>query len=314
MKVLGSLSSRDAGRVRTTGPRAPWWSAPDPAPDVARSVPELTDDEHMICLRLGRRVTQGDFQVPSIPVVAAEAVALLDQPNPESQQISRLIARDQQLAADVVSFANSALFAGVMKVSNIPQAVARVGFKRTRNLILASSLRGLIYGKCELAIAENLWRHSIGCAMIAARIARNWRCHPDDAYLAGLFHDVGKTVVLALINGAVLKSKGSALRTEFVQHTLDLYHEGVGVAVTTQWKLPEHVVEAIRRHTETESVKLTRPQAIVALANNVCHRLKVGETDDGRPIAAPVTLEALGATESDLPQLLEGVKEVLDPA
>src|SRR5262245_26980660 len=204
MNSLRSSSTQDAGRVRPTTRHTPWWKSGETTRVIEKAAPDLTDDEHMICLRLGKRVNQGEFQVPSVPLVAAEAVALLDQPNPESAQISKLIQRDQQLAADVVSFANSALFAGVMRVSNIPQAVARVGFNRTRNLILASSLRGLIYGQCELRRAEDLWRHSIGCATIASRIARNWRSHPDDAYLGGLFHDVGKTVVLALLSGAVL--------------------------------------------------------------------------------------------------------------
>jgi putative nucleotidyltransferase with HDIG domain len=313
MKSLESTSSQDANRVRpAVAPRAPWWVARNPAPQGPKPELDLTDEEHLLCLRVGQRANLGDFHIPSIPLVAAEAVAVLNHADPDPRRISKLIQRDHQLAADVVSFANSALFAGVMPVTNIPQAIARVGFHRTRNLILASSLRGLILGACEAGRAERLWRHSLGCASISSRIARNLRSAPDDAYLAGLFHDVGKAVVLSILSNAALKSK-TPRRAEFVDHVVELYHEGVGVAVTTQWRLPDHVVKAIQKHTESANTALTKPQAIIALSDNVCHRLNLGVADDGRPIASEATLEALGVRPEDLSQIFEGVLDVLDP-
>jgi putative nucleotidyltransferase with HDIG domain len=313
MKSLEYQGSHESDEVRLVDSRAPWWVARNPAPEGPPPEPDLTDDEHLICLKVGQRANLGDFQVPSIPFVAAEAVAVLNSADPDPLRISKLIQRDHQLAADVVSFANSALFAGVMQVTNIPQAIARVGFHRTRNLILASSLRSLIYGSCEAGRAERLWRHSVACASIASRIARNLRSPPDDAYLAGLFHDVGKAVVLSLLD-AVAKSRSTPRRAEFVDHVIEIYHEGVGVAVSTQWKLPDHVVKAIRKHTEGSGSRLTRPQAIIAISDNVCHRLNLGVADDGRPIASEATLQSLGVTVEDLPILFEGVLDVIDPA
>lgn len=285
-----------------------WWDGGD---EIVHDVEEtaLSDAEHLICLRIGKKANSGDFAVPRIPIVAAQVLGLLSQADPEPKEVAKLICKDHQLAVDVISFANSALFAGVMEVSNIPEAVARVGFHRTRNLILASSLRGLIFGKCNAQRAESLWRHSIGCAAVSARIARNLRSHPDDAYLAGMFHDVGKVVCLALLESAT--KGGAPCRPEFVDHVLDLYHEGVGVAVTAEWTLPGHVIDAIRKHDEKHAARLTKPQAIVALADNVCRRLKIGVRDDGRVIARGATLEALETAPGDLGRVLEGVRGVV---
>jgi putative nucleotidyltransferase with HDIG domain len=303
-----SLSSQDADGVRTSEKR-PWWVAPEQEFRSDGAAPEISDDEHMVTLRVGRQASLGDFRIPQIPAVAAETLAMLEQAEPDSRQVSKVILRDQQLAADVIKFANSSLFAGVMDVSNIPQAISRVGFHRTRNLILAASMRATVYSACELDRAERLWRHSCGCAAVAARIARNLRCNPDDSYLAGLFHDVGKTIVLSLLDKEVLRSRPVSRRADFVDHVLDLYHEHVGAVVAREWRLPEHVVNAIRHHTENEG-PLTKPQAIVALANNVCRRLNIGVTDDGRSIAGDALLEALGAAREDLGGVLEGVREL----
>jgi putative nucleotidyltransferase with HDIG domain len=285
----------------------PWWIAPDGLQPPGHESYEPNGEEQIIAARVFRQTALGHFRIPQIPAIAARVVALLAKPDADGNEISRLIHEDQQLAADVIAFSNSSLFAGATKNTNIPQAIGRVGFRRTRSLIFAASLRAVIYSGCEATRAENLWRHAVGCAAISACIAQNLRCNADDLYLAGLLHDVGKTVVLSLLDTIALRCNHLPLRPEFVDHMLVLHHENVGCAVVTHWALPPHVEEAVRSHTDTAGIEMTRQQAIVALANNACHRLGVGETDDGRLIAGPSILEALGAAEVDLPRILEGV-------
>ena len=156
-----------------------------------------------------------------------------------------------------------------------------------------------------------LWRHACGCGGIAAQIAKNVRENPDDLYLAGLFHDVGKTVVLSLLDTIAVRSRQAALRPEFVDLVLAEHHQMAGREVVKRWELPEQVAEAVRCHTETPGVTLTRVQAIVALANNCCRRLEIGVVDDGRPIAGPGILAAFGAAEIDVPAMVEGVPEAV---
>jgi putative nucleotidyltransferase with HDIG domain len=293
----------DAGTVAMR----PWWVA---SAELVTNLPpacEPTDQERILSSRVERQTALGHFRIPQIPEVAARAMAMLAKADADTTDISRLIHEDQQLAADVIAFSNSSLFTGTLKTTNIPQAINRVGFRRTRSLIFAASLRAVIYSGCEVERAETLWRHSCGCAAIAARIAQNLRFNADDSYLAGLFHDVGKTVVLSLLDTIAVRSQQLPLRPVFVEYVLAQHHERVGSEVARHWKLPDHVQQAIRSHTESPGVQLTSGQAIVALANNACKRLGVGETDDGQPIAGPAVLEALGAEEKDLAQLLEGV-------
>jgi putative nucleotidyltransferase with HDIG domain len=302
-------SAPEQGAVATLA----WWTSPGGLAAGARAAFQATQQEQILATRVEKQTTLGHFRIPQIPEVAARAVALLAQQDVDANDVSRLIHQDQQLAADVIAFSNSSLFAGTRKTTNIPDAINRVGFRRTRSLIFAASLRSVIYGGCEVARAEELWRHSVGCASFAARIAHNVRQSADDAYLAGLFHDVGKTVVLSVLDTIALRAQQLPLRTDFVEHMLACHHERVGAEVARHWNLPEHVCDAIRNHTADHDGPVSIGQAIVCLANNVCRRLNVGEQDDGRPIASKAVLAALGAEERDLPQLLDGVRETVFP-
>jgi putative nucleotidyltransferase with HDIG domain len=288
---------------------AGWWIAPADVQPARFAAWQPTPEEEILATRVERQIAVGHFRIPQIPAIAAKVVRMLVMPEADSQEISALIHEDQQLAADVVSFSNSSLFAGATKNTNIPQALGRVGFRRTRNLIFAASLRAAIYSGCEVHRAERLWRHACACAAISARIAQNVRCCPDDLYLAGLFHDVGKTVVLSLLDTIALRARQPTLRAAFVEHALELHHEKVGTQVVRHWGLPGQVEEAVSVHTECPGISFTRAQAVVTLANNACWRLNIGEVDDGRPIAGPAVLAALGATKADIPMLLFGVPE-----
>src|SRR5688572_13369226 len=185
MHSIGSPTAEEGGAAGTgaTG----WWSARSPRRAERIAPFEPTEQEERLASRVDRHTRLGHFRIPQVPRIATEAIALLALPDADPAPISRLIHHDQQLAADVIAFANSAVFAGTAKVTNIPEAIMRVGMRRTRSLIFAASLRAVVYSGCELKRAELLWRHACGCAAIAARIAQNIGRVHDDLYLAGLF-------------------------------------------------------------------------------------------------------------------------------
>ncbi len=312
MKPSGGLRVTAGIGVAEQVASPPWWVASAGTVTIEPAVIELGDAEALLASRVERNTRLGHFRIPQVPAVAAEAMGLLSHPDVDAAAVSSLIHKDQQLASDVVSFANSALFAGAGAVTNIPQAIVRVGFRRTRSLIFASCLRAVVYGGSELPRAERLWRHSIGCACIAARIAKNVGRDPDDLYLAGLFHDIGKAVVLALLDTLAVRSQHKILRSEFIDWTIQQHHERVGAELALQWNLPDEVIDCIQRHSESDDVPLTAAQAIIAIANNACHRLHVGSQDDGRAVAGPHALAALAITEADLPRVLDGVPDAIE--
>lgn len=288
----------------------PWWEIrrDSPAPPADTSPMEAA-----IRARTVAAVAGGRFTIPQVPAVAIEAMNLLARPDSDLADIGKVVERDQRLAADLLSYANSALFAGAAQATNLPQALMRVGFKRARGVLLSACLKGAMYSGAEVKRAERLWRHSCASAAACARIARNLGLNADDLYLCGLFHDVGKLVVLSILDQVGLRSAPQPVRAEVVEAIVEDLHERVGAEVAMQWGLPDDIVDVVQRHREKDATSLTVAQAVVSIADYCCRRLGAGasdtEADDGGPVAGLIALRSLQFTPDRLAMLLEGVRE-----
>jgi putative nucleotidyltransferase with HDIG domain len=309
MSAAGNGSS-SAVADEATKSKSPWWEVRRVGPDAPQN---LAEHESALIARVAAQVSEGKFTIPQIPAVAIEAMNLLARTDSDLKQISDVVSRDQRLAADILSTANSALFAGAAKATNLSAALMRVGFRRARSVLLQACLRGAMYSGAELKRAERLWRHSCAAAAASARIAKNLGLNADDYYLCGLFHDVGKLVVLALLDQVGLRSSPKPVRPEVAELIVEDFHERVGAEVALQWGLPDDVVDVVQRHREKDASTMTAAQAIVSVADFCCRRLGAGasdtEFDDGSPVAGLLALRTLQFTPDRLAFLLEGVRE-----
>lgn len=133
--------------------------------------------------------------LPVFPAVAQRALALLASDNCSFGEIEKLVASDSILAARMIEAANSAAFAGVSPVTTIRSALVRIGTELGRRILISASLRQMFASRRLRA----LWDHSIEVAAMAASIARDsQRCDPEEAFLAGLMHDIGQLMILRL--------------------------------------------------------------------------------------------------------------------
>jgi HD-like signal output (HDOD) protein len=265
---------------------------------------------------LATRIQESTGELPPMPAVAAQALELLSKDTATAVQLDQLISRDPSLATQVLRLANSSFYARGSAVKSVRQAVVNIGFNATRSAILAASMRGLYrsFGPRE----QLLWEHAFGCGLAARLIAQKVRQDsPDQAFLAGLLHDVGQTVLLLKVpdrmgpildgvrDGRVEDSRG--LESE----AFGFDHADVGQLLARRWRFGpeiEHVIGGHHDPSDTESLCRT-----VNLADQICHRLGIGAAE--RPELAlasqdldPAALEELageidGAYETNVVQL-----------
>jgi len=152
-----------------------------------------------------------------------------------------------------VAVANSAAFGTAARVSNIGQAVARLGTALTRQVVCATALRSVF----EPTVSHTLWNHSLAMAETAAGTAtRSGRVETGKAFLAGLVHDVGKLVILQLDGKAReiyerLTRKGCP-ETVIEQVVFGQSHAAIGALVLTKWHFDESIVAAVEHHHEPQ--------------------------------------------------------------
>jgi len=151
--------------------------------------------------------------------------------------------------------ANSAYYGGrtAGKVNSVHHAIVIIGFDALKEIILTTSLFHTFKDSKEIKSLRPLWQHSIECGLAAKRLAWVFRYEAmDEAYLAGLIHDIGRLVIQQYFPDqfAALKrqTNGAGEEIGLEREILGMTHAEIGARMAAQWNFPETLIEAIAHH------------------------------------------------------------------
>ncbi len=157
---------------------------------------------------------------------------------------------------------------------------------------------------CCRATCPDLWLHSQACASGSRWLAN--RCGyqnlADQAYLAGLLHDVGKQFLLAALEEIAVSGQfRMTLSSQLINEVIATMHVEQGVRLFREWNLPELYIEVVTSHHDLELDTHNIPVALVRLANLGCRKLGLGQ-EKHPELVLPTTAEAqfLGIDEISL--------------
>ena len=196
-------------------------------------------------------------RLPSIPALYMEIVEKASQPNSSLSEIGGIIRRDVVMTAQILKLANSAFFGLRRQLASPEMAVSYIGLDTIKSLILSinafSQFQGVDSGGLDM---EVLWRHSLQVASHAKCIAQTEGADSkvsDEAFAAGMLHDIGK-LILAVNLPQEFDSACRAARAERIeyhdaeQRVFGANHAVVGGYLIGLWGLPVPVVEAVALH------------------------------------------------------------------
>ena len=230
----------------------------------ARSVMEA------LVAKLETALDRRNLELPSLPEVALKIRRALSNDDVSTKEIARLLGTDPALAARTLRVANSAMFyRGNAPITSLSAAVSQLGQKMVRNVALSLAAQQVFvgYGSRPLRdLVSGVWSHSIHAAVIAHALARvRTALNPDEAFLAGLLHEVGKLYILMRA-----KDIGPAPQVDAaLTSVLGGWHARVGRAVIETWELPAELAVAVGEH-ESVSLEARDPPtltAVLAVAN-----------------------------------------------
>ncbi len=220
--------------------------------------------------RLEESLASGKLELPSLPEVALKIRRALADENVSFTEIVRLLGADPALAARILKVSNSALFfRGGQPITSLHNAVAQLGYRMVRNVALSFAAQQVFIGYGSRELRDHIgavWRHSILTAALAHMLARvRSTVDPDEAFLAGLLHEVGKLYILMRVkdNAEVLADAAA------FQSVLAAWHPRLGRAVIEAWGLSEDLSAAVGGH-EACGLKAEAPpspMAVLAVAN-----------------------------------------------
>jgi len=232
-----------------------------------------------------------NIEVKDLPIFPDVAVKILqlqeDNVDISFKELGSIILLDPALTAKILKVANSALYARQREVTNLQQALALLGFKIVKSLVLLVSASN-IYSKSRKLQFEAtsatitkisismIWRHSVLTAFISKYIAirKKYDDKKEDVFVAGLLHDIGRLVMMINFQDkyeqyiSYLNQMQYNDIREIEEKVFDINHQDLGKIVLEKWNFPQELIDSVAQHHVVQvdsKYKLT--VQIVGLAN-----------------------------------------------
>lgn len=181
-------------------------------------------------------------RLPAQPPVALRVVWACDDPRSDCKVVANALSLDPILAARVLRMANSVFYGVRSEVTNLARAVTVVGLAAVR--AVATSCAARVDGRS----LEGFWSHAAATGTACQLIAHRFGVPPNDAFTAGLLHDLGVAILDTAVPGswAFVVSEGGGCPAE--NGIFGTSHPEVGGRVLGAWRLPGPLVDAVASH------------------------------------------------------------------
>lgn len=227
----------------TTTTTTPGKTAPPAAKPGAAPAPGVTPETEQLI----NAAIQEISHIATLPEITLKIIKLVEDPDSTAQDLNKIITNDPALGARILKVVNSAFYGLPGQIGSINRAIVLLGLNAVKNIAIAASLAKLFRGGqiCPQFNAKDLWTHSIavgtGTRLLAEKISLGL---PDEAFLAGLIHDLGIMVEIQARRAKFIEAiekmdttPGMTLRNAELA-TLGATHEQFGTALCRTWKFP----------------------------------------------------------------------------
>jgi putative nucleotidyltransferase with HDIG domain len=269
----------------------------------ACSLQTLLNDEGV------RRIVGRIEALPSLPRVYSQLMDALSDDDTSCRDVAQILKQDMSMSAKMLQLVNSAFFRLSRNITKIEEAVTYLGFTTIKQLALGIEVFRLGNGRSSLGglSLEELQRHSLLVASIARSLFDNRR-EKEDAFVAGVLHDIGK-LLLAVELPDHIEKVASTIRTEGgTMHAVEkkqwgVTHADVGAYLLGLWGLPYPVVEAVANHHAPDRVEQQGFDILAAV-----HLADALASEQMMPVISGVTQEVIAVEPAYLDGLGVGGK------
>ena len=247
----------------------------------------------------------------TLPGVVRKLCLLVEAEHMSSQEIARMISKDQVMTARLLRLVNSSFYGFPNRISTVTQALVILGFSVVKGLMLSASIVDAMR-----ASMTGLWEHSLGCSMAAGMIARKiGEKDPEEAQVAGLLHDLGKVVVATDFEKEyaeileLIDSKGLSFYEAEKQVLSGISHIEIADFLCEEWNIPKALREAIRcHHHPGRATYNPRGAAIVHLADALIRAAGFGNGGDSMvPAIEEKIVRDLGLDDAMLKEIIDAM-------
>lgn len=260
--------------------------------------------------------------ISTLPEVTAHIVKTVEDRNSSAQSLHKIVSNDPALVTRVLKVVNSSFYGLPGQVASIERAIVMLGLNAVKNIAVAASLGQMFRSAklCEGFTAKDLWTHCVAVACAARDLSKQAKLPvADEAFLAGMIHDVGLLVSLQVwpekLRLACDQTRASGRKfIDVEREVLGVNHQQLGQALSEKWNFPRSCqIVAGHHHDAAGTPEVAREVvAVVAVADSLAAMSGAGFTltrlhdpvDPAIAEAVGITATHIEATRARLPELL----------
>jgi signal transduction histidine kinase/HD-like signal output (HDOD) protein len=225
--------------------------------------------------------------LPTLPHILLEFIATCNRPDSTHEDLSQIINKDSSLTAKVMRMVNSAYYGLPSRVTSMEHALLLLGTDAVKNIAISASVFQAFAKTRGDAVFDlkRFWRHSLTCATMAKLLAKKISySSPDEAFLSGLLHDIGKLVLWVNFSKEYADMLASSNNESDLllagEMRLGATHCEVAAWMIGQWNLQSFMADAVLYHHEpVHRVLDALPLVKIVFVANCLSREALGEND-----------------------------------
>ena len=261
--------------------------------------------------------------IATLPAVALKIMELTEDPESTADDVHDVIKSDPALSTRILKVVNSSFYGLPRQIGSIHRAVLLLGLNAVKNIAIAASLHKTFQAERigpDFDTRE-LWTHSIAVATGARMLAKKAQLDsPDEAFLAGLIHDVGILVEMQACREEfiemlqLLSDDESLTFRQAEEQQLGATHEAFGIGLCRKWNFPMHLEHVAGfHHQPMQLAKADRTLPVVVhVADVLAAQIDIGYTRTVETESVdPEVLGCIDLSQSDLEALAEALPDAI---
>lgn len=274
-------------------------------PADKKTVPATAVDSHPAVLD---HLAAQAAQLYTLPSVAAQVLQLTGSGEVDRPAIKACLENDPALTTRILKVVNSSLFSLSRKVTDLGQALALLGVKPLKMLVLGFSLPDQLVAETEKEVLTEYWRHTLlkaaGCREICRRLLP---ARAEEAFTAGLLQDVGELVLIQQLGASYVSFRGQVRKDqrplrEAEWLALGFDHVELSGRVLSQWGMPPAFVAIVTGKTGDAPSPDQDVIKVLQVAELMAHVVESGADRIGLAAAAR---DELGLTSEQVQEILD---------
>lgn len=191
-------------------------------------------------------------RLPPAPRMYSQLTSVLANPNATAQDVAKVLQQDVAMCAKLLQLVNSSFFTSRMPITDVEFAVVRLGLRMVKNLVMSVEVFQMSAPRTKGFSIEALQEHALLTAGVAQTLLPD-KLQADNAFMAGLLHDIGKLIMACELPDQLETAIATATETREPLHVVEnrlfgITHAEVGGYLLGMWGLPYPIVEAVAFH------------------------------------------------------------------